>query len=164
MFGDSSLEACGGYSIPLRFWLHLQFPASVKLRTLLYKNNNKDKTPISINALKLFTVFRNYCTARVMMSQEKLTDDPHPVVLNVTDNTSALNLTLHTSNESLVGRALARFFVACSSGPHSISTPSGLAQMRMRSQTRSHKSQRKSSNPHPISLMITKTSNRTSRN
>ena len=59
MFGDSSLEACGGYSIPLRFWWHLQFPDSVKLRTLLYKKNNKDKTLISINALKFFTVIIN---------------------------------------------------------------------------------------------------------
>ena len=106
MFGDSSLEACGGYSIPLRFWWHLQFPKSIKLRTLLYEK----KTEILINALEFFTVIINYCAACFVMSQEKLTDDPYPVVLNVTDNTSALNWTVHTSKESLVGRAFARFF------------------------------------------------------
>jgi hypothetical protein len=105
-FGDSSLEACGGYSIPLRFWWHLQFPKSIKLQTLLHMK----KPEISINALEFLTVIINYCAARLVMSQEKLTDDPHPVVLNVTDNTSALNWTVHTSKESLVGRALARFF------------------------------------------------------
>jgi hypothetical protein len=36
--------------------------------------------------------------------------NPHPVVLCVTDNTSALNWTLHTCKKSIIGRALARFF------------------------------------------------------
>ena len=44
------------------------------------------------------------------MSQQKLTDDPYPVVLNITDNMSALNWTVHTSKKSLVGRLLASFF------------------------------------------------------
>jgi hypothetical protein len=41
---------------------------------------------------------------------QKNNNDPHPVILCVTDNTSALNWTRHTSNRSIVGRALARFF------------------------------------------------------
>jgi hypothetical protein len=37
-------------------------------------------------------------------------EDPHPVVLCVTDNVSAKNWTMHTSKKSIIGRALARFF------------------------------------------------------
>ena len=106
IFGDSSLGACGGYSIDLRFWWHLQFPDQIRRRTLIHKKN----PDVSINALEFFTVIINYCAARVAMVEDKPTQDPHPVVLNVTDNTSALNWTIHTSKESLVGRTLARFF------------------------------------------------------
>jgi hypothetical protein len=41
---------------------------------------------------------------------KKVTDDPHPVVLCITDNTRTLNWTLHTSKKSIIGQALARFF------------------------------------------------------
>jgi hypothetical protein len=44
------------------------------------------------------------------MAYVKVNDDLHPVVLCVTDNTSALNWTLHTSKKSMIVRALARFF------------------------------------------------------
>ncbi len=37
-------------------------------------------------------------------------NDPHPVVLCVTDNISAKNWTVHISKKSIIGRALARFF------------------------------------------------------
>jgi hypothetical protein len=39
-----------------------------------------------------------------------MTNDPHPVVLCITDNTSALNWTLHTCKKSEIERALAQFF------------------------------------------------------
>ncbi len=37
-------------------------------------------------------------------------EDPHPVVLCVTDNVSAKNWTMHTSKKSIIGCALVRFF------------------------------------------------------
>jgi len=46
----------------------------------------------------------------VTFASKKINDDPYPVILCVTDNTSALNWTLHTSKKSNIGRALARFF------------------------------------------------------
>jgi len=46
----------------------------------------------------------------VTFASRKVNDDPYPVILCVTDNTSALNWTLHTSKKSMIGRALARFF------------------------------------------------------
>ncbi len=49
IIGDSSLVACGGYSITLGFWWHLLFPKEVVERTLLHLKDNSDKTLISIN-------------------------------------------------------------------------------------------------------------------
>ncbi len=40
----------------------------------------------------------------------KINDNPNPIVLCVTDNTIALNWTLHTTKKLIIGRALARFF------------------------------------------------------
>ncbi len=36
IIGDSSLFACGGYSITLTFWWHLSFPKEIVERTLLH--------------------------------------------------------------------------------------------------------------------------------
>jgi hypothetical protein len=63
-----------------------------------------------INCLEYFTIIVNYCASLVVFTTQKINDDPHPVVLCVTDNTSALNWTLHTSKKSRIGRAFARFF------------------------------------------------------
>ena len=110
IIGDSSLIACGGYSITLEFWWHLAFPTNVIHKTLLHLENGKDETFISINCLEFVTIIINYCATIVKFANCKINDDPYPVVLCVTDNTSALNWTLHTSKKSIIGRALARFF------------------------------------------------------
>ncbi len=94
--GDSSLLACGGYSITLKFWWHFSFPSDVAERTLLHLKDNSDEKFISINCLEYFTIIVNYCASLVVFSSKRINDDPHPVVLCVTDNTSALNWTLHT--------------------------------------------------------------------
>jgi hypothetical protein len=52
----------------------------------------------------------NYYTAITALLETQITNDPHLVVLSVTDNISAKNWTLHTSKNSIIGRALARFF------------------------------------------------------
>jgi hypothetical protein len=52
----------------------------------------------------------NSCASLLVFETWKITNDPHPVVLCVTDNTSVLNWILHTSKKSIIGRALARFF------------------------------------------------------
>ncbi len=110
IIGDSLLVACGGYSITLGFWWHLTFPKEVVKRTLLHLKDNSDKQFILINCLEYVTIILNYYASLVMFSSHKVNDDPHPVVLCVTDNTSALNWTLHTSKKSPIGRSLARFF------------------------------------------------------
>ncbi len=107
IIGDSSLVACGGYSITLQLWWHLSFPKEVVERTLLHLKDNSDRTFISINCLEYVTIILNYWASLVTFASRKVNEDPYPVVLCVTDNTSALNWTLHTSKKSMIGRALA---------------------------------------------------------
>ncbi len=110
IIGDSLLIACRGYSTTLKFWGHLSFPKEVVKQTLLHLKDNLNKMFISINCLRYVTIIVNYCASLVVFASRKINDDPHPVVLCVTDNTSALNWTLHTSKKLTIGRALARFF------------------------------------------------------
>ena len=107
--GDSSLESCGAYCFPLKYWWYIRFPLSIRERTIKYLKKG-DENVISINVLKYVTVIINYC-AVVTIVKSGITDDPNPVIRFITDNTSALNWTLHTSKSSIIGRALARFFV-----------------------------------------------------
>ena len=104
--GNSSLTACGSYSITLKFWWHLTFPSNVVKRTLLHLKDNLDKSFISINCLKYMTIIVDYCASLVTFASQKVNDDPHPVILCATDNTSVLNWTLHMSKKSMIGRNL----------------------------------------------------------
>ncbi len=52
LFGDSSLQACGGYSTALRILWYIPFPDKIIQRTLLHMKNNEDKTFILINCLE----------------------------------------------------------------------------------------------------------------
>ena len=109
-YGDACLDAAGGYSIDLKFWWHVKFPAEVVLRTLKHLSDNKDGNLISINVLEFVVVIIDYCAALTIVMTENVTDDPHPVLLNVADNTSAHSWTMHNCKSSRLGRLLARFF------------------------------------------------------
>jgi hypothetical protein len=65
---------------------------------------------VSINAMEFVTVIINYCTALHVVQTSPITNDPHPVILNVTDNSSALSWTLHTCKQSKIGQMHACFF------------------------------------------------------
>ena len=108
--GDSCLDGAGGYSTGLGFWWHLSFPQEVVDRTLLHKPDNSDGRLVSINVLEFVTVVINYCAAVHVITTMAPTDDPHPVVLNITDNRSASNWTSHACLQSKLGRLLARLF------------------------------------------------------
>ena len=110
LFGDSSLLSCGGYSTTLRLWWYMPFPDKILQQTLLHLANNEDETFISINCLKYVTVIINYCASLTAFVKSKMTNDPHPLVLCVTDNISAQKWTTHTCKNSFIGQALARFF------------------------------------------------------
>jgi hypothetical protein len=91
ILGDSLLLACSRYLITLKFWWHLSFPENVVKQTLLPPKDNLDKSYISINCLKYVTIIINYCASLVVFETREVNDDPHPVVLCITDNTNALN-------------------------------------------------------------------------
>ncbi len=65
---------------------------------------------MSINILEFVMVIINYCATLHVVRMSNITDDPHPVILNVTDNSSALSWTLHMCKQSKIGQMLARFF------------------------------------------------------
>jgi hypothetical protein len=110
-FGDSCLEGAGGYCITLGFWWHILFPEGGLQRTLKHKKDNKDGFLISINVLEFATVIINYCAAlHFVTATSSANDDPYPVLLNVTDNASALSWTTGACKKSKVGRLLAHFF------------------------------------------------------
>jgi hypothetical protein len=109
-FGDSCLKGAGGYSILLGFWWHIPFPEAVKQRTLLHKQDNKDGLLISINVLKFVTVIINYCVMLHIVMTKLATNDPYLVLLNVTNNASALSWATGACKKSKVGCLLARFF------------------------------------------------------
>jgi hypothetical protein len=94
--GDSSLEGTGGFSTTLRFWWHICFLDEVVQRTLQFKTNNNNSMLVLINLLEFVTVIINYCTALHVVRTSPVTNDPHPVILNVTNNSSTLSWTLHT--------------------------------------------------------------------
>jgi hypothetical protein len=65
---------------------------------------------VSINVLKFVTVIINYCATLHVVWTSSITNHPHPVILNVNVNSSALSWTLHTWKQSKIGQMLAYFF------------------------------------------------------
>jgi hypothetical protein len=108
--GDSSLEGAGAFSITLGFWWYIRFPDEVVRRTLRFKTSKDYGMLVLTNVLEFVMVTINYCTNLHVVWTSPVTDDPHPVILNVTDNSSALSWTLHTCKRSKIGQMLSRFF------------------------------------------------------
>jgi hypothetical protein len=108
--GDSLLEGASGFLIALGFWWHIRFPDKIIQRTLLFRSDNKDGLLVSINVLEFVTVIINYCAALHIFWTTNVTEDPHSVLLNITDNTSPLSWTLHTCKRSRIGCLFACFF------------------------------------------------------
>ena len=59
-FSDSSLSAAGGYSPDLGFWWYLEWPPSIKSRTLKHIKNNTGDQLININILEYAAIIINY--------------------------------------------------------------------------------------------------------
>jgi hypothetical protein len=111
LFGDSLLTGCGGYSLELKFWWHIDFPLKIVERTLLHIPDESDVRFISINCLEYFTIIINYCGAKVYFATASNGNDPYPVVLCVTDNISAKNGQLIPARYHLPVKLLHNFFV-----------------------------------------------------
>jgi hypothetical protein len=110
---DSSLEVAGGFSITLGFWWHIRFPDEVVQRTLQFKTSNDNSMIVLINILEFVLVIINYCAALHVVWTSPVTDDPHPVILNISYNSSALSWTLHTCKRSKIRQMLASTSVHC---------------------------------------------------
>jgi hypothetical protein len=108
--GDSWLEGTGGFSTALGFWWHISLLDEVVQRTLQFRSNNDDGMLMLINVLKFVMVIINYCAALHVVQTSPVTDNPHPVILNVTNNSSVSSWTLHLCKRSKIGQMLARFF------------------------------------------------------
>jgi hypothetical protein len=108
--GDSSLEGAEKFPITLGFWWHLHFPDKIVQSTLQFKTSNDNGMLVMISVLEFMMVIINYCAALHVVRTSPVTDDPHPVILNITNNSSALSWTLHTCKRSKIGPMLAHFF------------------------------------------------------
>jgi hypothetical protein len=104
------LEGAGGFSITLGFWWHIRFPEKVVQHTLQFKTSNDNGMLVLINVLEFVMVIINYFTALHVVRTSPVTDNPHPVILTVTNNSSALSWTLHTCKQSKIGQIFAHFF------------------------------------------------------
>jgi hypothetical protein len=104
------LEGAGVFSTTLGFWWHIRFPDEVVQRTLRFKTNNDNGMLVLINVLEFVMVIINYFAALHVVRTSPITDDPHPVILNVTDNSSPLSWTLHKCKRSKIRQMLACFF------------------------------------------------------
>jgi hypothetical protein len=107
---DSLLEDAGGFTITLGFWWHICFWDEVVQHTLQFRSNNDGSMLVSIKVLKFVTVIINYSATLHGVWASPITDNPHPVILNATNNSSALSWTLHMCKQSKIGQMLARFF------------------------------------------------------
>ncbi len=65
---------------------------------------------VSINVLEFVTMMINYYATLHIVQTSPITDDPHLVILNITDNSSTLSWTLHMCKGSKIGQILANFF------------------------------------------------------
>ena len=79
-------------------------------RTWSIVKNNTYSQLISINILEFVTAIINHCAALTVVTTERITEDPHQVLLNVTDNTATLNWTVHNCKSSTIGQMLVCFF------------------------------------------------------
>ena len=105
-WGDACLDACGGFSVNLNFFWFVEFPTNIVQCTLKHLADNKHNNLISINVLEFFTIIINYCAALTALKFGSYTNDPHPVLLNMTDNTSTHSWTNHTCKNSRLGKLI----------------------------------------------------------
>ncbi len=76
-------------------------------------SNNDNGMLMSINVLKFVMVIINYCATLHVVQTSPVMDDPHSVILNITNNSSALSRTLHTCKGSKIGQMISRVFCSC---------------------------------------------------
>ena len=92
----------------MKFWWNNKFPTEVVFRTLKYLSSNKNRHLISINVVEFVVVIIDYCAALTVIMTEHVTDNPHSILLNISDNTCDHSWTMHACNTSGLGKLLVR--------------------------------------------------------
>ena len=88
-WGDSSLDAAGGYSFGLGFYWHLSWPESIRSKSVrFFKRKAKFAGEIiSINLLEYIVVIINYAISSYLYKSRNLGSQyPHQTLLNWSDN------------------------------------------------------------------------------
>jgi hypothetical protein len=106
---DSCLTGAGGFSALLKFWWALEWPKEIVLRTKLPR---KDQHRISINLLEYGAIILGLAGSIVAWELlPSATRPAHPMILLLTDNTTAKSWTKRISGlKTPQGRTLARLF------------------------------------------------------
>ena len=125
-WGDSSLDAAGGFSIDCRFWWYLEWSDDIRRLTLRYRRNNSDGQLISINVLEFVSIIINFAAMTLFFQQHRDPSNPFPVGLLFADNVTAETWAVKGCKTSLLGRALGRLLCALL-----INNPLGLCTARI---------------------------------
>ena len=108
-YGDSSLHAAGGFCPILGFWWYIEWPTTVRRRTLRFIKNNKRGDLIDINILEYATNIITYVIAyHRIQDLELLKQDPCPHMLYYGDNTASEAWATKGGRHSPGARALGR--------------------------------------------------------
>ena len=112
-WGDSSLDAAGGFSVDLQFFWHLSWPEEIRSKTLKYfsiRSKEKEKL-ISINLLEYVVVIVNYAIATEIIRQKNYCKIfKYQTLLNWSDNKTAISWTRKAAISTESGKALSRIF------------------------------------------------------
>ena len=112
-WGDSSIEAAGGFSVDLKFYWHIKWPESVTSRTLKYFTirSKENEKLISINLLEYVVVIINYAIVTHIVKENNLCAHyKYQTLLNWSDNRTAICWTRKAAISTDSGKALSRIF------------------------------------------------------
>ena len=111
-YGDSSLDAAGGFSEYCRFWWYLEWSAEICSRTLCKLRDSKSGKFISIKVLEYASIIINFAAVSLYFRQHPDVSNPFPLALLFADNISAEVWAIKGCKCSFIGRALGRLLCA----------------------------------------------------
>ena len=116
-WGDSSLDAAGGFSLDLGFYWYLQWPADIRNKSLKFFQRKAyfEGEIVSINLLEYIVIIINYAVCTSIFHEKNLNNVyKYQTLLNWSDNKSAIAWTKQAAISTAGGKALARIFCSLS--------------------------------------------------